>query len=97
MPFIRLSNIDTQDEVLVNLDHIVQVTARQRERGRAECAAALLVTMSFGGGPRSYYPVRADGGLDSTTSAESEVLWNFQQATQRLRDRPNLPQGSDSE
>ncbi len=92
MTLIRRSDADRDDHILVNLDHIVQVTAIKRARGQAEHALVLRLALSDG---RSLdcFPVDANGGFDSASNDESQALWSFQQAAARVRHRPDLSQG----
>lgn len=92
MTLIRLSDTDQDRQVLVNLDHIVDVSAQQGPRGLQERAFKLAIHLSDGS-RLSCFPVDAQGGFDSTTNDESAVIHNFQQAAQHIRANPAVEQG----
>lgn len=95
MTFIRLSDVERDQQVLVNVDHIVQVSSEQGPRGLEERATKLVVLLSNGSRIRCF-PVDAHGGFDSSTDDESAVVHNFQLAVQHLRSHPAVEQGRPS-
>lgn len=92
MTLIRLSDAERDCQVLVNLDQIVQVSATQGPRGRAERAFTLAIRLADGS-QLSCFPLDEYGGFDATTNDESEVIRNFQRAAQRIRSTPDVEQG----
>ncbi|PCC39107.1 hypothetical protein CIK66_10490 [Brachybacterium alimentarium] len=95
MTLIRLSDIDNDRQVLVNLDQIVQVDARHGPRGLQQRALRLTVVLSDGS-RLACFPVDEYGGFDSTTDDESVAIHNFQLAAQHLRADPEAEQGVSS-
>lgn len=92
MTLIRLSDIEKDRQILVNLDHIVHVSAKQGPRGLQRRAFSLELHLSDGS-HLTCFPVDEYGGFDAVTNDESEIVHNFQQAAQHLRDTPEVIQG----
>lgn len=92
MTLIRLSDIDHDRQVLVNLDQIVQVDARHGPRGLQEKALRLTVLLSDGS-RLVCFPVDEYGGFDSATNDEGAAIRNFQLAARHLHNNPTVEQG----
>lgn len=92
MTLIRLSDIDHDRQVLVNLDQIVRVDAQHGPRGLQERALRLTVVLSDGS-RLACFPVDAHGGFDSSMNDAALALRNFQETAKYLRTHPTHEQG----